>query len=369
MTVDTDAESEPAADEGPDEPMRETVDTRHSSPRETSTVDDAGPNDESRNLDIFTLLGIMWRRWFVVVPVLLATAAVGFFLLAQPEVRYTADGTVLLMVNSQTEQGSQTSETISTSLASALMATALNRPAIESELRAVGLTSNFEAMVDPESTVVTLVVNGTDPADVLESAMMLVDLAPSALDRSVGSALASSVRLAVLAEPVEDDVVLMESGFSIEVPLAVLSTDAVSNPFPPGSSTMVTITELSRRMEIAQAVLGEVPSATYGVGGSTRSAAPIMTITVEAATAAEVPLVYNTVFEQLSGVLAKIQSDAGVPTAEQTVLTPLVPPAGVFQTSSSIVRPAAALAVLGIAAACGAAILTDLIIRRRRQRS
>lgn len=320
-------------------------------------------------MDIITLLGIMWRRWAVVVPVLVLTAVAGVVLLSGAEVRYSADGTVLLMVNRQTTQDVGANDAISASLGGVLLASALGRPAVEAELRDAGLESGYEAVADPDTGVVTLVVSGPEADDVLATVRALLDRAPTTLETAVGSQAAASLRVTTLVDPVIEDVTFESATYRLEVPLAVLATGEIGNPFPPGSSTMVTLTELSRRVEVAQAVLSDAPSAEYGVSGSTRAAAPIMTIVVEADVPEEVVRAYEIVLVQLSGLLEELQTNAGVPKPDQTVLVPLVPPAAVEQTSASVVRPAAAIALFGLGTACAAAIIVDLVVRRRQMRS
>jgi hypothetical protein len=320
-------------------------------------------------MDIITLLKIMRRRWLVVVPVLVVAATAGALLVGRERTQYTATGTVLLMVNSQTARTAGGNDEVAPSLASVALASALQRPPVRDELTARNLTSDYDAVADPEAAVVTVSVTGDDAQDVLDTAHVLAEMAPAVLGQVTGSEAASSVRVDVLGAPVLADVTFdpTTGKYSVDVTLAVASTGTVGNPFPPSGSTMVTLAELARRLDVLEAVRDVVPSGEYNVSDSSRSTAPILAITTLADQAADVPRAWSIVVDQLESRLAQLQTDAGVPVDEQTVLTTLVPPQEVLRTSSSIVRPAAAVGLLGISAACGAAILTDLVLERRKQ--
>ena len=54
-------------------------------------------------MDFFSLLGVMVRRWFVVLPVLLVALVAGLAFIGSPAERYTAEGSELLGVRSEAD--------------------------------------------------------------------------------------------------------------------------------------------------------------------------------------------------------------------------------------------------------------------------
>lgn len=319
-------------------------------------------------MDIVTLLKVMWRRWIVVVPFLVLTAVAGTLLVVTAEQQYSSTGTVLLMVNHQTSRVAGRDDEVAPSLASIALAAALQRPLVQEELTARQLSSRYEAVADAGAAVVTITVDGDEAQDVLDTAHAVTEMAPGVLEEAVGDESSSGVHVTLLGAPVLADVTLDDATYSIDVHLAILTTGDVGNPFPPGGGTMATLVELSTRFDVSEAVEDAVPSGEYEVSDSSRSAAPILMITVQADQRADVPRAWSIIVDQLESRLAQLQTDAGVPVEEQTVLTTLVPPQRVLPTSASIVRPAAAVGLLGLGAACGAAILTDLVVQRRNRR-
>ncbi len=318
-------------------------------------------------MDALTLLSILWRRWFIVLPIAVLTAAAGIAVAASPDVRYETYGSELLVTQSQTGGQTSTVPSLSADLVSSFVADSLLTPEFELELREAGFTSNFEVTANPDSSLITVTVTGGDPSDVFEMTETIIDRAPAATESFLGSDVAAAIDLSPLTPTTRDQIVESEDSFALSVPLAASTKAAtVSNPFPVGASTMLTLREIASRKELANAVQEEVPSGSFGVSSEERGSAPIMSIQAGAEERTDVARVYEIVRTDLEKQLLEFQTSAGVQPEDQTVLLQLVPPETIEQTRSSTVRAAAGIALLGLGFACLAAILFDLVAQKRR---
>ena len=322
-----------------------------------------------RPMDALTLLSILWRRWFVVLPIAILTAAAGIAVAASPDVRYETYGSELLVTRSQTGGQTSTVPSLSADLVSSFVADSLLTPEFELELREAGFTSDFEVTANPDSSLITVTVTGGDPSDVFEMTETIIDRAPAATESFLGSDVAAAIDLSPLTPTTRDQIVESEDSFALSVPLAASTKAAtVSNPFPVGASTMLTLGEIASRKELANSVQEEVPSGSFGVSSEARASAPIMSIQASAEERTDVARVYEIVRADLEKQLLEFQTSAGVQPEDQTVLLQLVPPETIEQTRSSVVRAAAGIALLGLGFACLAAILFDLVAQQRKKR-
>jgi hypothetical protein len=319
-------------------------------------------------MDLVTLAITMFRRWYVVIPVLAIAALLGVLLLTQPAVRYETYSTDLLIVRSQVEQLDNEAPQISVLQLSSFLASALRQPEFLGSLDEEGVSAEVETAVNPDDSVVTVTANGDDPNDVLETLRAVIDLAPSALEASVGPTASRSVVVAPLSQPSDNDVVIENGRYSASVGIAVLSVADQNNPFPPGGGTVLVITEIAQGANVADAVSSAVPSAEFEVMGDSRPTAPLIRITTTADTPDEAVLAVDVVREQLNVQLDDLQASAGVIDENRTVIQTLVPAGDAEPTSASVVRPAVAIALLGLAAAAALAIAVDTMISRGAQR-
>ena len=321
-------------------------------------------------MDLVTLATIMFRRWYVVIPVLAGAAVLGVLLLSQPAVRYETYSTDLLVVRSQVEPLDDDAPALSVAQFSNLLAGALRQPEFLSSLREEGSAGEVTTSVSPDGGVVIVTVTGDDPDNVVQTLLSVTELAPTALEAAVGATAANSVVVAPLSETSNNDVVATNDEYSATASIAVLSLEDQSNPFPPSGGTVLMVTEIAQSADVAEAVSLAVPSAEYEVIGDSGPTAPLIRINTTADTPNGAVLAAEVVRDQLNNQLYDLQSSAGVTDENQTVIQTLVPAADAQPTSASVVRPAAAIALLGLAAAGVLALAVDMLVNRSaRQRA
>ncbi len=322
-----------------------------------------------RRMDSRTLLSILWRRWFVVVPIAAAAVVTGVLVASSPNVRSETYGSELLVMRSQTGEQPAIPPSLSPDLLSRFVADSLSTPEFELALRDAGFASDFEVAASPESSIVAVTVTGVDEDDVFGMTETILDRAPAAMESLVGSEVASSIDLLPLAPASRDQIVEREGSFELSVLLtAWASTANVSNPLPVADSTLRTLGEIASRSELLDAVKDEVPSGSFSVSSEPRASAPIISIRASADEPTDVVRVYEVVRADLVQQLLDFQTSARVQPEDQTVLLQIVPPETIDQTRSSTVRAAASMVLLGLGLACLAAILIDLMVQRRQLR-
>ncbi|MEM9514931.1 MAG: hypothetical protein AAGA42_08735 [Actinomycetota bacterium] len=319
-------------------------------------------------MDFYSLLTVMARRWFVVLPVLAVTLVVGLSFVGSPEELYVAEGSELLRTRTSEDLGAADSQEIDPAVAATVLATAFEQPAEIQRLTAEALPGEITAAVDQSGSIITLTVASDDAAVSASTAAQLLELAPSLLDNVVGADASSSVRLTQLSSPVESDAVEVNGDQVVTTYVTVLAPANVANPFPPANSTTQLLVELSRRVELADAVSEAVPGGSFEVGEGGAITTPVIAIRATAGAPGDVGVVYSVVVDQLGAQLIELQEEAGVAAIDQTVLFPLVEPTLVERASSSVVRAAAGVALLGLAAAAVLAIVVDAYLRRRAER-
>ncbi len=320
-------------------------------------------------MDLVTLAAIMFRRWYVVIAVLGGAALLGVLFISQPAVRYETYSTELLAVRSQVEQPDNSAPTLSISQLSSFLASALREPEFLSSLRGEGFDGEVATSVSSDGGVVIVTVTGGDPNDVVQTLRAVTERAPSVFDAAVGTTAANSIVVAPVSEPSDSDVLATDGIYSAEASIAVLSAEEQGNPFQPGGGTVLMATEIARGPAVAQAVSDAVPSAEFDVIGDSRPAAPLIRITSSADTPDGAMQVIDVVRDQLNMQLEDLQSLAGVADENQTVIQTLVPADNAERSSASVVRPAAGIALLGLAMACALAVAIDTLMMRRRARA
>jgi hypothetical protein len=327
-------------------------------------------------MDVNSLLKVMVRRWVFVLPVLVVTAAIAATLVGSSVTRYSTTGSELLVTATESESGSA-GFAFSPSIAGPIVTAALNGGLGRQLLAERGLESSSSVGLDATSTVLTAVVTGDDPSDVLETGQALLEGAPDVLAEVVGEQSASGVRLLALGAPLPTDIVTVDGQSQLEVSLVVVpAQESEFNPFAPNPSTVRTIIDLARRPDVADAVRSAAGTdvdyevdAAPALSSGLRDSAPILSVLVASPDQGELLRAYDALIAALGEQLASLQQDAGVPQNNRTVITSLVPPTDAQVSSSSVVRSAAAVVLLGLGVAAAFAVAVDASEIRRRRRA
>lgn len=321
-------------------------------------------------MDFIGLLKIMLRRWFIVIPVLAVAFVLGSSYVDEPISRWAASGSELLVV--EQAQQTQTAQTaiFGSSVAGGVFRTALTQPSYRTDLQERRLVNDFTVVDDGSPSVISIDIQNPDAQAVLATGQAIAADAEGLLAEAVGAAEASAVTLRAVSNLTEEDVVTIGPTSTMRVSIAVLPrAGGFSNPYPPNATTLRLVVEIAMRPSVIEAVQAVAPSALISVGSERRDVAPIINVTVNTATEAELVPAYQAAINGIQRELELLQFDAGVPVGAQTILMNLTPPGGGETRESSSVRQAAGIALLGVGAACLLAVLVDALIIRWRARS
>ena len=320
-------------------------------------------------MDLIELLKLLFRRWPVVVPIIVLTVLAGAYLTTNPTETYMASGSLTIAQVAEVESAG-TGEVLDPLVVTQLLPDMYGSGGVRADLVAQGHSTDFQVTTTDESPVVHFAVTAPTADEAVNTTNYLLSVSPTLLEGSFGAA-AQSVEVRSVARPAVADAQPNDDGtFSVAATALVTqrATSTGTNPFTPSDATLDLLVELSNGPEFFQAVGAVDPSATFVVVFDRAREAPLLTTTATASTAGAVAAVYETGIAQLQATLTDLQDEHEAPPELRSELREVLPPAGPFVTSSSVVRAFAGVVVLGSGLAVGAAILADTVLARRRDR-
>ncbi len=128
-------------------------------------------------MDLFTLLRTCARRWIVVVPVLILTGAVAWWVSASAVPTYKASASVLVVgpsIDGSNPFGQLNSAITSTAIA---IQRTVTGPTIRNELSDLGLISDFEVVASGggDEPILDITAEGDDPDQALDTVSGVID--------------------------------------------------------------------------------------------------------------------------------------------------------------------------------------------------
>lgn len=291
-------------------------------------------------MDLWTLVRIIWRRWLVVLPVLVLTAAAAGLFLFTVQPNYSGY-TALVLVSDDPQAAQQGFAADSAGLDAGQLIVAANVVAEvvkggESQQRVAEAAprSRYEVNVDPESPI--LRITATAPAEdvAVAAADAAVDEVVDELERqkgAEGSIVDDRMVADVLARPALGRAVADQAGSEVFVAEAsVMMTgdgagEVRANPFTQlGRSTMTVIAEQSNNEDFVEHL--EQRGATAGFTITPDQEAPVLRVVVEGSDESTVSATTEAIFEGLDDRLSARQDELDVPDATRVHLEVLAPP-------------------------------------------
>lgn len=316
-------------------------------------------------MDLLSLLRVLLRRWLIALPCLVIAGAFAAQTLSSRDVSYLANGSVLL---SPPAVVTAEQPVLGVENAKGVIVELLQRPSVRAALGAQGLSTDYSAMVDVQTSLISITVIAPDPESAIATSQALVETASARLAEAVGDQI-DLFQVDEIDPPTEADVVAVEGAFQVRTALALLESGlAGTNPYPASLATVRALLEVSRGVEFISTVLEAAPSASVIVDSELRDAAPIIAIETAAENPDDALAAFGATEDALRERLVSLQTSAGVPPDLQTQLTELASPPGAFETSASQLRPIAAIVLLGFVAAIGLSLLVESLVQGRRER-
>jgi capsular polysaccharide biosynthesis protein len=143
-------------------------------------------------MEFWTSVKVIMRRWYVVVPCLIATVAIGLYLVHQAKPSYKASGSVLLSTNGQAARPATTPSTVAgvnpyanmdQSQLAFLVSQTAGGSAFADEMVASGASSTYSVVAIEGEPAMTVSATAATPAQATSSYHKLVSLLDSELQR------------------------------------------------------------------------------------------------------------------------------------------------------------------------------------------
>ena len=323
-------------------------------------------------MDILTIALSVLRRWYITVPVMVATVAIAFYVNSTIPPQYEASGQILLA-----SPDLDPSNLPRSSIDLGSLAGQLNTEAVRSPLQ-VG-DSDIEASAAADS--LSLVVTADSPADAQATTDNVIDWLAQQVDQrqeDQGFIAAERIRLQASTQEIDSeetqelDADPSAAGAAPEgaVLVTAITLDdpaaRVSNPYGASNQTGRILTVAVQSDEGRRAVAQRAGSSVdFTIGQNARDAAPILTITTYGADPGAVLEAFDHVADEVETTLSDREERAEVPPTRRTRIEPIAVPQSVTDVSPPLDRSVAAIIGLGGLLALALVVMVDSLQARR----
>lgn len=331
-------------------------------------------------MDLWTLAGIVLRRWLFVLPAVVATAVAVVVLVVQAPPQYAAAASFVIVPAHPVGTPDQTVEAASgLQLTAEVLAEVARSDAVRQRVAAAEGNDDYVVEVADTGPLLRVRVGGPDPARAVRGVTAAMDEIAAGLDRQqadAGTPPEGRVTISELARPVEarevpvppDTPARFEASGSLllQAPSETAAGGGAGvNPYDRlGTSMPAVLAEATGRRAFAQRLAAAGAGAAIAV--SPDPVAPIVRVTASGTDAEETVRTVHAVFDGLVAEMDAEQDAADAPEVGRFTLellgTPQAEPAG-----NGRLRPLLAIAAIGGLAAVGSALAAETLLTRRRR--
>lgn len=325
------------------------------------------------DMDVFTVLAIVRRRWLVVLPVLLATVAGAVFVGLRVDPEYEAIGTVLVAgpSSSATTQvggpgggGAADGSLGAGAVTPAIVSAIVTSDATVGQLVADGASPNFEITAEDEG-ILEVTASATDRATAVQTVTsVLAEMERVVTSRQTDANVPEGVqdRLEVLGEPTGKQTRADGDGtFVAEGSARIVRTDTTS------VTPLQNLAYSARLLEVAMAadtmksdVLADAPSGTdYVVEQIRNDPAPLLFVTVTGTDPTGVRRALDAAIEGMRGLLVDRQTEQDIDPSRWVGIDVLSAPESATLASTNLLRPLVAIVGMGLVGSVSLGILVD----------
>lgn len=323
-------------------------------------------------MDILTVVKTIFRRWLVVVPIILITAAIAYSVGSSIKPEYAISGTVLLAAESGAVSVGNDSVAVVTA---PVLAELLRSLAVNKRMADAGAAAPYTIDVDPITSILRVTASGRDGPANIRTAEVVLDNLDEELRRleitaNVPEGNRALVRLLSRPNDQPGGGLPSASGSAFLVPAGI----APPNQYAATNYTARILTELmlaaESRAKVAERAGGV---AKFTLTAQQRDTAPILSINARGLDRRLTEATFDAVVATADQLLVERQTAAGIEPKSRTRLFALNSPGGAAETSGTVVKSVATVVGLGLIAAATTAILTESLMagrasRRRRDR-
>ena len=322
-------------------------------------------------MDLISLMGVVFRRWRVTVPILLLTLGIAVAVQQSTDPVYEAKGSVVVAAP-QTNPATAPANVADPAVIARAVRSSEEAAALTSGGSGVQFT--FDSGLEE---LLQIVVTGQNPEAVRQAADTLVNLSVELVQaRQVDAGIAEVER--IQAVPVPDGTRITETDpDGDDVPTYTITTDVVfedpaegvENPYSasPVTARLLEVATQSDagRQQVAARTSGEIE---YSVVQNENDRAPILEVITSAPTREQALSGFEEVVEVVAEELDRLQERAGVLPSRRLSIEVLAAPQTVRDVSPPISRAVAVTVALGfLLALAGALLAENLAVRRQRR--
>lgn len=330
-------------------------------------------------MDVIEIVRTVFRRWYVMVPVLLVTAGLAYTVVATAESQYETTGSFLL-TQASLVGGAQETGTTQVSVSPSVIAEVVQGDSVRELVVAEGGTADYDVSAGEEGLVRVRATGDGEQATVLTAQIALEEIQRVLAERQDQGGIPEQRRVTaeVLASPsmaqrqvvdvdTEEEAVRYVARGTVRF---VGPTDQGANPYAASlSGTIRVLEEVLQSPQVRREVQADGAAGVFEVGARPRDTAPIIYVVGRGTSPDMANQTFSTAVDRLRGELRQRQEIAGAVSASMLSLEPLSIPTGAALIGGELRRPLIVIVGLGLVAALSLAILVEgLASRSRRSR-
>lgn len=316
-------------------------------------------------MDVWDLTRVMARRWWVVAPCLLATAAAALVVVRSLPTDYVVAASLVLAAAPQPADLGIRDGAESQVTPAAVIAELLQDAAVRDAVAGGGATSAYTA--EAVGHVVRVIATSTDAGQVRPTAEAVLDAIPGAVverEEALGVPPAARTTVEVIRRPAgAEPAAAPGAGFQAVGAALLRPAVLAENPVTPSKFTALLLAEAVQGGPAREHIAEQGLVATYEV--EVDRDGPLLRLTATGPQEQRVLDTVDAVVTAMGDELAERQDTARVPAAQQVGVQPVVLPAQAQQRTGSPVGSLVAILGLGLVTSAALAVVVDRVVGSR----
>lgn len=322
-------------------------------------------------MDIIEIALTVFRRWYVVVPVLMLTGVLAYAVASNAEPEYQTAGSFLLADAALVGDRDQPPVSVTPQVIGEIV----QGGAVRQQVRQQGGTADYEISVEGPDGLMRVTAAGDSEAAAVTTVQVVMEEIQRALsERQAEAGVPEQGRgsVEVLSSAASAEQQVVDEGEETEA-VRFVSTGSLRMNLPSDGGnryaasldgTARVLGEVMLSPHVRQEITGGDDSETYEVTMQPRDSAPIINVAVTSTSAQGAMETYDAVADRMATELRQRQEIAGAPPSSMLTLQPLAVPVGVAPAGGELRRPLLVIVGLGLIAAVSLAVLVEGLATR-----
>jgi hypothetical protein len=330
-------------------------------------------------MDVIEIVRTVFRRWYVMVPVLLLTAGLAYTVVATAESQYETTGSFLLTQASLVGGDQGGGGTTQVSVSPAVIAEVVQGDEVRARVRDQGGSADYDIETGDEGLLRVTAAGATEDATVRTAQLVVEQVAQVLAERQDAAEIpeqrritsevlstAAFARQQVTGVGTEEESVRYVARGSVRL---VGPGDQGANPYAASTGgTIRVLEEVLASPQVRRELRDAGAPGEYEVGARPRDTAPIVYVVGRATSPDGSMQAFSMAVDRLRAELRDRQEAAGAASATMLTFEPLSIPTGAALVGGELRRPLIVIVGLGLVAAVSLAILVEGLASRARSR-